>query len=532
MKKVIPLFCTLLVAQLSIIFFFATKKNGLFIDEIWTYNLSNSYFNPFIGNASNFFNTVLDGSFFYNSLTVQQNQIFSYASVFASQAADVHPPLYYCLIHTICSFFPNTFSIWFGLAPNILFFVLVYFFIVAISYDITKNYIFSLASCLIYGFSLGAVSTVLIIRMYAMLTAIIMAVLYIHIKLIDDIYNDLNFENIKYKLLILFLLYFCGFLTHYHFIIFAFIISLLFCLYVFLLKKYKILYIYFIFTVTPILIGFLIFPAAYNHLFHGYRGVSSFNKDSLFSKLFIYNNFLDKELSHLLLFIIIIALILYIIEKLFVIKIKKYRNNIALNIILRTDNEVILDNIKTNKMILILTSLFTYLIIIKTAEIRDSRYIYILYPIISILYTYIIYKMLEQINIKYIFICSIVLLTCINIKINLHSVNIKWLYNDDSIIYNEIKKENNPTFFAITEKEEWWPVTYFVKYFAFAKNIILTTDDTFKKNIPVNRVLFVCTVRQKTEDKKVIDFLMKENNYTIVKQIASDWHGKIYKLEK
>lgn len=142
MKKVIPLFCTLLVAQLSIIFFFATKKNGLFIDEIWTYNLSNSYFNPFIGNASKFFNTVLDGSFFYNSLTVQQNQIFSYASVFASQAADVHPPLYYCLIHTICSFFPNTFSIWFGLAPNILFFVLVYFFIVAISYDITKNYIF------------------------------------------------------------------------------------------------------------------------------------------------------------------------------------------------------------------------------------------------------------------------------------------------------------------------------------------------------------------------------------------------------
>lgn len=42
----------------------------------------------------------------------------------------------------------------------------------------------------------------------------------------------------------------------------------------------------------------------------------------------------------------------------------------------------------------------------------------------------------------------------------------------------------------------------------------------------------MCTVRQKTEDKKVIDFLMKENNYTIVKQIASDWHGKIYKLEK
>ena len=47
-----------------------------------------------------------------------------------------------------------------------------------------------------------------------------------------------------------------------------------------------------------------------------------------------------------------------VLEKLFVIKIKKYRNNIALNIILRTDNEVILDNIKTNKMILILTSLF------------------------------------------------------------------------------------------------------------------------------------------------------------------------------
>ena len=42
----------------------------------------------------------------------------------------------------------------------------------------------------------------------------------------------------------------------------------------------------------------------------------------------------------------------------------------------------------------------------------------------------------------------------------------------------------------------------------------------------------MCTVRQKTKDKEVIDFLMKENNYTIVKQIASNGTGKIYKLEK
>ena len=61
---------------------------------------------------------------FMDYFTVQRGHEFDYATVWKNQSEDVHPPLYYVFVHTISSFFPGSFSKWFGLAVNILFYIL------------------------------------------------------------------------------------------------------------------------------------------------------------------------------------------------------------------------------------------------------------------------------------------------------------------------------------------------------------------------------------------------------------------------
>lgn len=52
-----------------------------------------------------------------------QNNRFNYASVYYNQVQDVHPPLFYMLVHTVSSIFNNTFSKYIIFSINIVFFI-------------------------------------------------------------------------------------------------------------------------------------------------------------------------------------------------------------------------------------------------------------------------------------------------------------------------------------------------------------------------------------------------------------------------
>ncbi len=94
------------------------NKHGDFhSDDEFSYGLSN-------GNRSDRFvsaliaeepvpiyNEWLDGDTYWGYVTVGETERFDYANVYENQVNDVHPPLYYFVLHTICSFFPDTFSL-------------------------------------------------------------------------------------------------------------------------------------------------------------------------------------------------------------------------------------------------------------------------------------------------------------------------------------------------------------------------------------------------------------------------------------
>lgn len=76
--------------------------------------------------------------------------------------------IWYCIAFR--HFFTGTFSKWFGLIPNIIYFVIVMFLLLKISQCVSDNNIFFIAVQVLYGFSIGAINSVTYIRMYMLLT--------------------------------------------------------------------------------------------------------------------------------------------------------------------------------------------------------------------------------------------------------------------------------------------------------------------------------------------------------------------------
>ena len=225
----------LICSQCIVIYYFFYNKIDLFIDEQWSFILSNSYYFPFIGDASNYFDRWLTNDFFYNHMVAMKEHLFSYDSVWYNQKNDVHPPLYYFILHTICSIFPLSYSKWFGFIPNIVCFIVSQIFlfksanILFNDIDYNKKFILSICVCIFFGYSLGCINTAIIIRMYMMFTMFTIAALYINLYIIKNCISHVcSCKKFFINCICLYFVYFLGILTQYLFAIPAFFISLYF----------------------------------------------------------------------------------------------------------------------------------------------------------------------------------------------------------------------------------------------------------------------------------------------------------------
>ncbi len=267
------LFILIIVLSLTniILTFTLTKKNYI-TDEIWSYGLSNGYYDPFIfsdgdvtssrtlENYKNI-NTWITSDVFKDYIVVNEGERFAYDSVWFNQMQDVHPPFYYAILHTICSFFPETFSVWFGMSINIVCFLLIAVLLYKLCYNLTSSPTFSLISLAFYTFNSVAVDTYIYIRMYALVTFFYIALLYFIQKLLST--DTPSFPRHFLPLVIITCL---GTLTHYHFAVYAFLFSACTCFYFLFRKKWKNLIIFSISMLLGIGLVFIIFPGITTHL--------------------------------------------------------------------------------------------------------------------------------------------------------------------------------------------------------------------------------------------------------------------------
>lgn len=264
MKRTYIILALLILVQIVCMTFRYSLKNSRFIDEFYAYGIANNYFNPFIGgveiNSVN--NDWLTGDDFKYYIRTNENTNFRYDSVLFNASNDTAAPLYSILLHTICSFFPNEFSWWWGFWLNIACFIIGQIFLYKLIYRMTDSPVVSVLGCLFYGFTMGCVFVVSFVRNYEIENACLLAFLYYSTAFFDDK------EKIGIKTaLTVFISAVLAFFAHYLFIVFAFFYTAAQCLLLLCKKKFKEMFIYGASVLFAILISFAVFPASFKSTF-------------------------------------------------------------------------------------------------------------------------------------------------------------------------------------------------------------------------------------------------------------------------
>lgn len=392
-NKINPNFLFVFILLLQTILMVAKgyEKEYFHVDETFTFTLSNSKYGIHVPNE--YKNRWRSGTDYYNLLVTSPDTKFNYKQVYTNQTQDVHPPLYYFIIHTISSLFPYQFSKWFGITPNIAFFLCTQIFIFLTANCIFNSKYKSLAPCILYGFSLGAISTVEFIRMYTMLSSILTISIYINIKI-------LNNTNNKY-FPFLFIINTIGLLTHYYYIITYTFIYLCIVGFFYLESQYDLIKKYTITSITSLLLAFICYPAIFLHIFLGFRGVEAFQNftaTSFLERLHLFYEVLNKHLFCSVLSIIIFLLcIFYIASKTTTIQ----KNQYGLSLTITPPRftfpiSFYLSPQSYNLSLIVCVAICSLMTISKVAAYVEFRYIAPLYPLFTIITAHILFKIANK----------------------------------------------------------------------------------------------------------------------------------------
>lgn len=315
---------TLVILVCVLIFgFAAAQKEGFHMDELLSYELSNAEFNPWIvptqpqgrlakfveeeirgdsfretlGNVAAVVRDVLDNGRdsrlltyqadvyeepvfisreqFQDYITVGDRDGFNYLSVYFNVKDDNHPPLHFTALHTVSSIFRHKAEPFMGCLINILAAAGSMVLLIGIGRRLAvmlgmeeKAELLGLLAAAFYGTSTGALSTVLLIRMYGMLSFFCVALFYLHLKK----WQSQEFER-KNKLLILVTT--LGFWTQYFFLFYCLLLALVTVVLLAQRKSWRKLWDYARSMMLAGVIGIVGFPFAVSDVFSSGRGVEA-----------------------------------------------------------------------------------------------------------------------------------------------------------------------------------------------------------------------------------------------------------------
>lgn len=318
------LLALILAVVLGEMLYYGSKKEGYHVDEMYSYGLANSEYLPFMhfgesgydvkdwmleygagesfgdlcrnlandlrilagcgfhlkesviyqdfliardNSATTRVSTWLPGQEYQDYLAVSESNTFNYASVYYNQRGDVHPPLFYMVLHTVCSVFQGSFSKWYALGINMAFLLLTIFLLYITADRHFGGGKLALAATAVYALSVGILSNAMYLRMYAILTFMTLFFFYEHLEIAKKDFVLKGRDRVKLVLAAL-----GGFLTHYYFIPYAIAVAAVFLVWLCGKRRWKAVWNY-LFTLTGAsVIGLCVWPFAIRHVFGGYRG--------------------------------------------------------------------------------------------------------------------------------------------------------------------------------------------------------------------------------------------------------------------
>lgn len=501
-----------------VVVYFMNLKSGYHIDEIYSHGLANNHFVPFLRNQGEW----LDSSIFTHYLTVQETQTFRYDSVFYNQSVDVHPPLFYVLLHTISSFFPNVFSKWFGLSINLVFYLGTLVALQHQLFKVTKNKWVALIGMLFFGLSLGAISNALFIRMYMMQTFFTICLLNSTLTWINP--NKITTKAVFLHILVLIL----GSLTHYYFFIYAFLLVATLSIVYLIRRKWKMMWLFGAISLLGILVSYLMFPAMVEQLISSDRGVQSSDGLTWNIENYIkYLNIIAEQLfsGYLLVYVLLIfATLVFLVYGL--LKIKKSGNKSYFQL-----NKLI-------DLIIIFIPVYLSLTVIQlVAPYQTDRYVFYLMPIIvssSVVFIFQVFK--NQGKSVYTPIILLVVTLFISVA-GLKNEKPGYLYRHVNEIM-EIVEEHKAEDVLMINHEIWRMHDYIYELLTFEKGIYPlvvneASPDLFPEDerISNSQNLFVY-IDTKLDQEKILKILKNKYGFSKSEQLYRRSYGFAYELSK
>lgn len=355
------LYIIMIAIHIIIMIMLCSQKSDFHMDELMTYGLSNSNAGIYPQIESNI--RYEEWGPFENYLMVNEGEQFNYVNVWKNQADDVHPVLYYILVHTICSFFPNTFSMWYGLAVNLICLVFVDILLFKIANIIFKDEKSAVMLVALYGISVMLINMMSFIRMYILFTIFTLLLSLIYLEYFDKKKDKKFYLSVFFTVL-------GGMLTQYFFVIFLFFASVFMVIkLLFIDKDIKTTIRYCCCVIMGMLGSIAIFPWMLKHIFGGYRGKEAaqnlFSFSDIIDRLHSYFKMINSQLAYSLIIVFGVILFVYL-----VLKIKNGK-------------------LVFNANVMLITSAVLYVAVIsKITTVISVRYIM---PVCWIIFLYLIY---------------------------------------------------------------------------------------------------------------------------------------------
>ncbi len=308
-RKCLIMFLVIWVAQMAAAFYFCTQKQGFHEDEYYTY-YATARTNGFYVEDGQW----MDRETYFDEFVVLPDQRFQYGLVKLVQSWDVHPPMYYWVFHTVQSLTPNVFSKWTGLSVNLFFHGINIILLTALSYLVSgRDKKLSLFVTIFYGFTPAAMSGVVFIRMYEMLTTMVLLCAILHVRAVQT--NERKLSVGKY-LVPMALVTYVGFLTQYYYFIFLFYVAIAFG--VWMLWRDRNLWNcvrYGIAQGSALILAYLTYPSCLGQMFRGQRGAqatkSFFDLSNTLERFWFFGDLMSRfAFGHLFFIGLILALLL------------------------------------------------------------------------------------------------------------------------------------------------------------------------------------------------------------------------------
>ena len=212
---------------------------------------------------------------FRDYVTVDGSDAFDYLSVYFNVKDDNHPPVHFMLLHTMSSLFPGTLSPWLGCTINLICVGVTLWLLLRLGRQLSEilgmeeqGRLLGILAVLLYGLSTGALASVLLIRMYCLLSCLCVALLSMHVEK----WKEHGFDRSNKGLIAITVL---GFLTQYFFLFYCILLAAVTAAGLLCSKRMRELWIYIRSMTLAAVIGLVLFPFAIADVFSSGRGVEA-----------------------------------------------------------------------------------------------------------------------------------------------------------------------------------------------------------------------------------------------------------------